>query len=422
MSADTFAAPAPAVSPSTTPPAAMSDRTRHALGVAAGALLLGALGDGLLRPTPWGLNLALWTLALVAVTAALQRWTAGDAELEWAPVALGVAVLMAWRDSPTLKGLDLAALLVTLGLAVYRARGGAVLRAGLAAHAVGLVEAAWETVSGPARLVGRDVRWAELPRGRWSRAAAGVARGLTVAVPLLLLFGALLASADAAFERLLGRLFSGDGDFASHLMLAALFTWVAGGILRPLVLPPEAPPTDRKLPRKPSVGIVETATVLGLLNVLFLAFVAVQVPYFFGSAAMVEAPGTTTYAQYARRGFFELVWVAGMVLPMLLVAEWLLRKESARVERTFRLLAGAMVALLLVIVASALHRMRLYQAAYGLTELRLYTTAFMGWLAVLFAWFAATVLLGRRERFAFGGLMAALLALVLLHGVNPDGL
>jgi hypothetical protein len=75
-----------------------------------------------------------------------------------------------------------------------------------------------------------------------------------------------------------------------------------------------------------------------------------------------------------------------------------------------------------VIMGSALHRMRLYQGAYGLTELRLYTTVFMLWLGVVFCWFGWTVLRGRRERFAWGALTTALEALVLLHVVNPDGM
>jgi len=82
--------------------------------------------------------------------------------------------------------------------------------------------------------------------------------------------------------------------------------------------------------------------------------------------------------------------------------EWLLRKDNPVQLRLFRWLAGLQVILLFVIMASALQRMRLYQNEFGLTELRLYTTAFMGWLAVVFAWFMVTVLPGRRERFAFG--------------------
>jgi len=160
--------------------------------------------------------------------------------------------------------------------------------------------------------------------------------------------------------------------------------------------------------------------VLGLLNLLFLSFVLVQFRYFFGAGATVQATAGLTYAQYARSGFFELVWVAALVLPFLLGLHWLQRPGDARAHRAFAWQAGAQVALLFVIMASALVRMRLYQGEYGLTELRLYTTAFMGWLAAVFAWFALTVLRGRRERFAFGAALTGFCALLALHTVNPD--
>ena len=129
-----------------------------------------------------------------------------------------------------------------------------------------------------------------------------------------------------------------------------------------------------------------------------------------------------SYAEYARRGFFELTAVAGLSLPLLLLAEWLLNKDDRRGVRTFRVLAAVVVALLCVIVASALFRMRLYVSAYGLTEQRLYVTAFMLWLAVVFGWLAATVLRGRREGFAAGALGAGLASIVILNLINPDAL
>jgi len=165
----------------------------------------------------------------------------------------------------------------------------------------------------------------------------------------------------------------------------------------------------------PSLGIVETTTIFSLLNLLFLSFVLVQIRYFFGGAATVQATAGLTYAQYARSGFFELVWVAALVLPLLLGLHWLQKPGDARAQRLFTWQAAVQVALLFVIMASALARMRLYEGEYGLTELRLYTTAFMGWLALVFAWFTLTALRGRRERFAFG---AAVCAFALV--VNPD--
>jgi hypothetical protein len=86
----------------------------------------------------------------------------------------------------------------------------------------------------------------------------------------------------------------------------------------------------------------------------------------------------------------------------------------------FRVLGGLLLLLLVVIIASALQRVRAYQAAYGLTDSRFYGAAFLGWLTFLTVWFAATVLRGRRERFAFPALVSGFVFVALLLAVNPD--
>ncbi|HEX2206549.1 MAG TPA: DUF4153 domain-containing protein [Longimicrobium sp.] len=401
----------------------VSERTRVGLGVTGAALALGIAGDALLRSIPWGINLALWTAALVVAIAALQRWAAADAAgVGWMPLALGVAVLVAWRDSPTLKALDLVALTIILGLAMLRARGGEVRLAGLAHHAIGVATSSGDAAVGAAKLLFGDVRWSEVRTEGAARQGLSIVRGLALAVPLLLVFGSLLAAADARFQSFLGGFRIDVPALLGHILFALMVAWIAGGILRTMTLGGEQPGPRVNRPDALALGIVEVGMVIGLLDLLFLAFVAVQLPYFFGSPETVMQPGTSTFSQYARRGFFELVTVAGLVLPLLLLADWLLRRERPGHERIFRMLAGAQVVLLFVIMGSALHRMRLYQVAYGLTELRLYTTAFMLWLGVVFGWFGWTVLRGRRERFAWGALTTALEALLLLHVVNPDGM
>ena len=87
-----------------------------------------------------------------------------------------------------------------------------------------------------------------------------------------------------------------------------------------------------------------------------------------------------------------------------------------------RALSLLLIGLLFAIMASALQRMNLYTQVYGLTELRIYTTAFMLWLAAVFVWYAVTVVRGRRPEFAFGALAAGLAAIVVLTLLNPDAL
>jgi hypothetical protein len=66
--------------------------------------------------------------------------------------------------------------------------------------------------------------------------------------------------------------------------------------------------------------------------------------------------------------------------------------------------------------------MTLYTERFGLTESRLYATAFMAWLGVVFAWFLVTTLRGRRNRFAAGPVAAGAVAAFALAVLNPDAL
>jgi hypothetical protein len=106
----------------------------------------------------------------------------------------------------------------------------------------------------------------------------------------------------------------------------------------------------------------------------------------------------------------------------MLFLDWLAKLDRPRQVIIYRVLAGLLVALLFVVIVSALQRMRLYTQEYGLTELRLYTTAFMLWITAGAVWYLATVLRDHRERFLFGALVAGLLVAAGLNVVNPDDL
>jgi len=207
-----------------------------------------------------------------------------------------------------------------------------------------------------------------------------------------------------------------------HALVIIAVAWAIAGWGRQLFIaePWTNPASQRAAPL--ALGAVELTIVLGALDLLFLVFVALQLGYLFGGAAFVTGSAEFTVAEYARRGFFELVWVAAISLPLLLAMHWLARPGSRRAERGFAALTVCFVGLLFVIMASALVRMGLYTSLFGLTELRLYPTAFMGWLAIVFVWFIGTGLRGRRDRFAVGALVAGFVTVALLDVINPDGL
>src|SRR5436190_20012293 len=171
-----------------------------------------------------------------------------------------------------------------------------------------------------------------------------------------------------------------------------------------------------------TLGTVEVGIILRLMNLLFRSFVIVQVPYLFGGMDLVQNTPDFKLAEYARRGFGELVAVSALILPVLLVGQWLIKKEVRSAQNLFRVLAGVQIVLLFVIMASAVQRLVLLTGdlGYGMTTIRLYPLIFMSWLAIVFVWFAATVLRGSRQYFAIGALWSAIFVLGGTHVLNPD--
>lgn len=422
----------------------MKPESRLALAALGASLVIGILGDVLiLRAAHFGLGAFLWVAALAAATVALARRLQEEGALQgegrWLLAgAVVFAACLAWRASPLLQFLDILAIGLCLGLAALTLRKGSISRAGVLSYPLGLAVSGAHHAIGPFSLLFADVEWKELSRAAGTRHAAAAARGLIIAIPLLLLFGSLLAAADAVFAELLGRIFVWEfTEWIGRVFGTLFFGFLAAGFLRTVLirepegLPrlnrPGGSPRDAAGPESSAgggfaLGPIETGVVLGLLNLLFLAFVLVQVRYLFGGAELVMGTADLTYAEYARSGFFELLQVTALVLPVMLALHWALPEADPTAHRLYRLLGTPLVGLLFIVMASAAQRMYLYVLEFGLTELRLYSTAFMLWMAWLFGWFLATVMRGARDRFAVGALAGGLAVLLLLHGVNPDAL
>lgn len=410
------------------------------------ALGLGIAGAVLLRPLPWGAGAAMWAiLAAVALYFAARAVANGLARGRgWLALATPALLAggLAWRDAEALKLLDAAAAIVAFAWVLAAGAGAGSGAVGRRFARVGVSDATRRVLVGVGRamfgappVIAAGARGVRLggpsAPGGWRRRAGAMARGAALAIGPVVVFGALLRAADAVFARwieivLPSRWGLDAGGAFSYLLVAVVVGWLAAGALGAVATADQISPATVSVPAKLRLGPVEIGIVLGAVDALFALFVLAQIRSRFGGAAWVEATTGLTYAEYARRGFFELVAVAAIALPLLLFLDWLIGatsdRESAGPRRLFRLLAGVQIVLLGVMLASALDRMRLYQAEYGLTELRLYTSAFMGWLALIFGWFVLTVLRDRRPRFVSGAVAAGLAILIGLHVLNPDAL
>src|SRR6266581_9782588 len=206
----------------------MNKTTEFGLCVLGGALVLGIMADTLLSPMVPGVNVVLCVLTLAGVVGTLARWqrVAVTGEGRWLLLpALFFGAAFAWRDSPTLQILNGLALIVALALAALRTRSGQIRVAGVTDYLLGVVAAGLQALTGHFPLLFREIQWKEIPRGRGYGTVFAAGRGVAIALPLLLLFGGLFASADAVFGQMAQRLFHWDlNSLASHLVTTGLYT------------------------------------------------------------------------------------------------------------------------------------------------------------------------------------------------------
>jgi hypothetical protein len=407
----------------------MSRASRVGLALIAAATALGILGDALFQGQPLGLNVLLWALAFaVALTALLRLARAPLHQGRRFMVAplLVFSALFLWHDSPLLVAANLLALAAAVTMGALRRTQTRLRAATLSDYGGGAVAAGASLLAGSWALLLSDVEWRNVAGRVRSDKAAAVTRGLAIGLPLVVVFGALFAAADAAFENLASSLVPTIGpEWVGRAAVVGAWAWLSAGVLRDLLAARE----ERRLVRADAlrgrvrlrIGALEACVALAIVDLLFLAFVLVQFRYLFGGRSLVQARTHLTYAEYARHGFVELVVVVGLTLPMLLLGDWLLRASECG-RRVFRSLAVVLLALLFVVMGSALQRLRLYVNEYGLTELRVYAAGAIIWIAVVCVWFGATVLRGRRHAFAVGVLVSGFAATLALNLIDPDAL
>jgi hypothetical protein len=455
----------------------MNEKTKTGLEILQAAVLLGVLGDVLLRATPWGLNVFLFVGAFAAAMLMLvlrrkSEFFSRQTMLLQASLVF-FAAMFVWRDSIELKIYNSFAIFTILAVLCLPALKIKPHLAGGFHYLLGFVWSGINAAFALFALVFSDIKWKTIPQTGWSKHLISVLRGLAIAAPLVLIFGALFVAADAVFQGIVENSLNIDGEkLFLHIFFVGFFSWVTAGYLRGAILgnlvqeaqtelfasksdetktpnlsitevkeddslQTKAKPAEEKqgnksrewqnfdnsvLPPSFTLGAIEISIVLGLINLLFFSFVIVQIPYLFGGMELVQNTPDFKLAEYARRGFGELVTVAALVLPILLISHWLLRKDNSTNEKIYRVLAGVQILLLFVIMISAAQRLFLLTGnlGYGLTTVRFYPMVVMIWLALVFIWFALTVLRGVREQFAWGALWLALFVLGTLHVFNPD--
>ena len=202
-----------------------------------------------------------------------------------------------------------------------------------------------------------------------------VFKSLLIVVPIVLIIISLLSSADMIF----GNIFDTVFDKIVHFFKYEIFDEIIGKICSVIILffaigctclfllhdysIKEDKVKENKKPRE----LLTMKLLLSALNVIYIIFDFIQV-----RSLLLHKVGTTfTYAEYARRGFFELMVVSLINLAIILISKRYETKDNEKEYRYVEIMNVIMVLLTIVIIVSSFLRMHLYEAAYGYTTLRL---------------------------------------------------
>ncbi|MFD0522022.1 DUF4153 domain-containing protein [Paractinoplanes durhamensis] len=358
-----------------------------------------------------------WFLGWLALTLGVAFAVRGSADLPrrerlvrsgWAAAALALMLVPAFRNAWWLVTFSVLGAIGCTALAIV---GGRQVRSIL----FSLFAAPWAAFAG--------IPWVRrhLKGSRNPGIAGRVFFSVALTVVVLLVFGALLSSADVAFSKLLDDVIP---DFAVGSVFKWIFLAVCGALLAvsgiyTLTAPPATSSMDTE--GRGRFGLVEWAPAGAALVLLFGGFVAVQFTVLFGGSRHVLKTAGLSYSQYARSGFWQLVAVTLLSLALIAaLARWA-KRDQPKERVLLRVLLGLLCALSVVIVASALSRMWEYQRVYSFTGERIFVMASEMLLGVIFVLIAVAGIKWQGRWIPATTVGLAVLMLLGLAALDPEG-
>ncbi|QBX56992.1 DUF4173 domain-containing protein [Nocardioides seonyuensis] len=414
------ATPAPAPRPTTQAPTAASssldalfgrfwpeDGARSSLRTVAAAGVAGLVAGAVLSFTAIGVS---WTFVAV-VCGAAALLTARSRREPWTLVCAGLALLlvlpMSLLDAVWVQLLCLvaAAGVFLCGTTAARTVTGYMVT-GVAWPLASLRGLPW---------FGRSLRIA----GAGSQVPALV-RTVVWSLLGLAVFGTIFASANPVFSDWVDRLVPSltFNDLVARAFLACFVFAVTLGAGYLALNPPDVDVLGRR--RAPRLANrYEWLVPVLVVDGVFLAFIAAQARALVGGRSYIEETTGLTYADFVHQGFGQLT----LATVLTLVVVWVAARRAGDTPTDRRWLLGSLgllCSLSLLVVASALRGMAVYQDAYGFTTLRLFVDFFEGWLGFLLlaTMIAGAAGLGRwLPRIA---LVSGAAALIALAALDPD--
>jgi hypothetical protein len=395
-----------------------------------GALTAAVLFDILFWKQALGISFFFWTAVLLLIGYLLAwREQKRPSVLSWglSLLILGFAFVPAWRAEPFTRVISIILTLVGMLLLTATFLNGHWPFYRIVDHFTELFKALFGGLSG-AILYGTRFRnppaVGEEPAKVKGRKGWAILRGVLIAVPVVTLFTILLSAADPVFGDWIRKVL--NLERLPEYLFRLWYILMIGSFLVGIYLHAIYPRSEAKKPEtmsawmKPFLGWTETGIILGAVDILFITFVIIQIRYLFGGSANINETGYT-FAEYARRGFGELVAVAVLSMMLYLGLNTISKRETRGARLGFSAVSILLMANVLVMLVSSLQRLMLYEGAYGFSALRTYTHVFIYWLGALIVVAVVLELLRKSGRFALALMIAIVGFSATLAVMNVDG-
>jgi hypothetical protein len=243
--------------------------------------------------------------------------------------------------------------------------------------------------------------------------------GILISLPVLFVVLMLLMSADTQFEKLMGDIPQWfdvlDGEIVARILVVLFFTFAFFSFLQTLIqkqINAVIHNSDKQWFR---MDAIITITVLVLINAVYVLFTVVQFKYFFSGTLQ----GDFTYAEYARKGFFELLFVTLINLTITILVLTFVDRAAGLIKRFMQVMLTALVLASAVLLSSAFLRLSMYEEAYGFTFIRVMAHSFMIFLVVILMYTLIKIWIEKLSLFHFY-FISALLYYTLMNVINVE--
>jgi len=228
------------------------------------------------------------------------------------------------------------------------------------------------------------VKWGIERQKAHMRTVKRVAIGVGIAVPALLFVSVILASADAVFSFTLFNFFWRILTLIRpDIIWRVFFGLVVGFYLFGLLYYVKGTDIKKTEPREQKVrngDLIILNIILISILIIYTVFVVIQFRYLFANVG--NLPYGLTFESYARRGFFELMFLTAVNIALILTAVWLTKKQERSGAKFTKALCIYLCAVTAILLISSFYRMWLHGSDDGLTRMRFLVFGFLIFKAI----------------------------------------